>query len=110
MASLASSVLFAGIRGHVVALDQTTGAELWRQKLKGVGFVNVIGDGDRVYAATAGEVFCLEGHTGTVLWNNPLKGLGLGLVSLLAGSGAGQGQAVLLEEMKRKERQRQAAS
>jgi outer membrane protein assembly factor BamB len=35
MASLPDDLLFAGLRGQVVALDKTTGSERWRTKLKG---------------------------------------------------------------------------
>jgi outer membrane protein assembly factor BamB len=108
MSGLPKSLVLTGIKGHVIALDKTTGRELWRTRLKRSDFVNLVTDGDSIFAATSGEVFCLDGATGAVLWNNPMKGLGMGLVSLLAGSG--DGGNVLLAEATRRERARQQAA
>ncbi|MEP7325719.1 MAG: PQQ-binding-like beta-propeller repeat protein [Gemmatimonadota bacterium] len=105
---LPKSLVIAGIRGHVVALDKTTGSEIWKTRLKGAGFVTVVTDGDRVYAATAGEVFCLDSSGGSVLWTNRMRGLGVGLVSLLAGTASGD-PGVLLEAQRRAEARRNAA-
>jgi outer membrane protein assembly factor BamB len=77
-----SSVIFAGIRGTVVALETSGGTELWRTKLSGSNFVNVVVDGDVVYASTHGELFCLSAASGTLRWKNQLKGLGMGLVTI----------------------------
>jgi outer membrane protein assembly factor BamB len=83
-----ASVIFVGIRGTVVALESSGGTELWRTKLSGSYFVNVVVDGDVVYASTHGEVFCLSAASGTILWKNQLKGLGMGLVTIgVAGQG-----------------------
>ena len=100
MSAISKSALLTGIKGQVVALDKSTGRELWRSKLKGSDFVNIIADGNLVFAATAGEVFCLDGTTGAILWNNPMKGLGHGLMSLLTAGGEG-GKALLAEESRR---------
>jgi len=81
MAKVARKVLVIGIGGHAMALDPTTGAEIWRTKLKGNPFVTVAVSDGRVFAATSGEVFCLDIGTGEVLWHNALKGLGIGVVS-----------------------------
>ena len=68
-----TSMIFVGIAGTVVALDRTTGTEVWRSRLKNSDFVNVaILDGD-LYASTAGELFCLHPATGGIRWQNPLK-------------------------------------
>lgn len=106
--ALPSSLVLTGIKGHVIALDRTTGSELWRTKLKGDNFVNLASDGVYIFAGTAGEVFCLDPETGALLWRNPLKGLGLGLVSLLAGASAGNTTA--LAESQRRARAAQAAA
>ncbi len=83
--------LLGGLHGTVVAMDPQTGAERWRTKLKGMQFVNVACDADRVYAATQGQLWCLDVTTGTVLWQNKLSGLGFGIVSMARGStGAGE--------------------
>jgi outer membrane protein assembly factor BamB len=84
MSALRKDCLYVGIRGHVVALDTATGAELWRTKLKGSDYVSVTADGGVVYAASRGEVFALDPHAGTILWHNKMRGLGLGIVGLLA--------------------------
>ena len=73
--------LVIGIKGHVLALDRASGAELWRTPLKGRDFVTVIVQ-DAVYASTKGELYCLEWSTGSIRWHNNLKGLGLGLISI----------------------------
>jgi outer membrane protein assembly factor BamB len=78
------SLLYVGIKNSVVALDISTGIEMWRTKLKGSDFVTVMFDGESLVAANAGEIFALDPQTGAVLWHNNLKGLGLGVVSLVS--------------------------
>ena len=104
----APNFLLTGIKGHVIALDRTTGSEVWRTKLKGADFVNLASDGTFIFAGTAGEVFCLDPATGSLLWHNPMKGLGFGLVSLLTGGESGNGAA--LAESRRRAHARQAAA
>lgn len=109
MAGLTKGAVYAGIRGHVVAIDKATGSELWRTKLKGMDFVHVTTDGARLFASTRGEAWCLDPTTGTVLWHNPLKGLGYGIVSLLPAGGApAPGVAEIAASVA--ERRRQAAA
>ena len=84
-----AGMLHVGIKGHVLALDRATGAELWRTKLEGVrmrahDFVHLHRDADALYASYNGEVFCLDPATGTVRWKNDLRGLGTGVTSLLS--------------------------
>ena len=93
-----SSLVFVGVKGAVIALDKSNGSELWRAKLGGSDFVNLVLEDDRVYATTRGQVFCMSATSGEILWNNPLKGMGLGLVTLA--SAAGQDTA-LAEKMRR---------
>ncbi len=86
MAQQQSSMIFVGIRGMVLALETSSGAEVWRTKLEGSYFVNVVVDGDAVYAGTFGKLFCLSAASGTIRWKNELKGLGYGFVTIgLAG-------------------------
>jgi outer membrane protein assembly factor BamB len=73
--------LIIGISGHVVAIDPTTGSELWRTKLKGSDIVTTVLQDGRIYAGTKGELFCVDSSSGAVLWRNNLKGLGLGLIA-----------------------------
>ena len=77
-----SNTLYAGIKGNVLALDRTTGAELWRTPLKGGDFVNLTLDGDRLIATTKGEIFCLDPATGQIGWHADLPGMGQGLISI----------------------------
>jgi outer membrane protein assembly factor BamB len=101
MAALPKELLFAGIRGHVIALDKVAGTERWRLKLKGTEFVHLVTDGALLYASTRGEVFAVDPATGTLLWRNPMKGLGLGLVALLGGQADGGQADLLLNEASR---------
>jgi outer membrane protein assembly factor BamB len=78
---MTNASLIIGISGHVVAIDPTTGTELWRSKLKGSDIVTTVLQNGRVYAGTKGELFCIDAQSGSVLWRNDLKGLGFGLVA-----------------------------
>ena len=73
--------LIIGLGGHVVAIDPSSGEELWRTNLKGSGFVTVSLAPGRIYAGANGELFCLDASTGEILWRNRLKGLGLGIIA-----------------------------
>ena len=111
MAGLSKSILLSGIKGHVIALDKATGHEVWRTKLTRGDFVNILLDGDFLFAATSGEVYCLDAGTGTVLWKNPMRGMGLGVVTLLTGGSSGNNPAAVAEELRRvKARQASAAA
>ena len=92
-----ASSIFVGVKGSVIALSRSNGAEVWRAKLGGSDFVNLVAEDDRVYATTRGQVFCLSATSGEILWTNPLKGMGLGLVTIAS---AGQ-DAALAEKMRR---------
>jgi glucose dehydrogenase len=74
--------IYIGIQGSVLALDPSTGIELWQTDLRGREFVNVTVQGGMIVAATKGEVFALETGTGAILWRNKLKGLGMGFVTI----------------------------
>ena len=75
-------LIFVGIKNAVVALDDRTGAEVWRAELHSSDYVTVLWDGEALLAANAGEVWRLDPARGDVLWRNELKGMGRGLVSL----------------------------
>jgi len=100
-----SQFLFAGINGHVLALDRATGAEVWRTKLKG-DFVNVILEDGALYAAAKGEMYCLDPASGAVRWKNALTGLGWGLITI---AGSGGSQNLVVTEKKRRDNQAAAA-
>jgi outer membrane protein assembly factor BamB len=76
------SLIYAGIREYVVALDAGSGEIVWQTELKQQDYTTVLWDGEMLIAANAGEVFRLDPATGDVLWANELKGMGRGLVSL----------------------------
>jgi outer membrane protein assembly factor BamB len=65
------SFVFAGINGSVIALDETTGDQVWVTSLKGGEFVNLVLSENKLYATTKGEIFCLDPGTGNVLCYRP---------------------------------------
>ncbi|MDX2039990.1 MAG: PQQ-binding-like beta-propeller repeat protein [Acidobacteriota bacterium] len=85
---MALNVIYLGIKGAVIALNRANGQEIWRTTLKGGDFVNIVLDGNHLYATTRGEIFCLDTKTGEPRWHNELKGLGLGLISIATPSGS----------------------
>jgi outer membrane protein assembly factor BamB len=76
-----TELLIIGIGGHVVAIDPSSGTEVWRTKVKRSEFVTVSPAGSVVFAGAGGELFCLDSAGGQILWHNKLKGLGTGLVT-----------------------------
>ncbi len=105
-----SDLVFVGIKGSVIALDRTTGGQVWGTTLKSSNFVNVAVQDDAVLAACQGEIFCLDPLTGATRWHNPLKGLGLGLVTFATGSNPGSGNASALAEKRRRDQQAAASA
>ena len=75
-------LLYLGIKNSVIALNDKTGEEVWRVKLRGSDYVTVMWDGEALIAANSGEVWRLDPASGTVIWHNELKGMGRGLVSV----------------------------
>ena len=73
--------LFIGIGGHVVAIQASTGQEIWRTKLRRSSFVTVLVRKDAVFGGAAGHLYCLDPATGGIRWHNGLDGLGTSLVS-----------------------------
>ena len=102
------SSIFLGVHGEVVALDRSTGQELWHTKLGGGDFVNLLLDQDRIIATTKGEVYCVDAATGQLLWQNNLPGLGWGLIAIATASGSTSFGA--LSEKKRQDDAAGAAS
>jgi outer membrane protein assembly factor BamB len=90
--------LIVGVGSHAVAVDPTSGSELWRTKLKTSSFVTVHTLGDRVFCGAGGELFCLDSASGTILWRNKLKGLGMGLVSFTASAATVSAAAVRAQQ------------
>ena len=73
--------LYIGLGGHVVAIDRTTGSEIWRCKLRSSSFVTISVEPDAIYAGANGELFCVDPSTGSIRWHNRLKGLGISVVA-----------------------------
>jgi outer membrane protein assembly factor BamB len=103
-AMAAQANLFIGIRGYVLAIDRATGEDVWSTSLKGAEFVNVVLDGEQLFASSKGRLYRLDPTTGRILWENGLTGMGWGLVSIAQ---AGSGNLTAMEE---KRRQDQAAA
>jgi outer membrane protein assembly factor BamB len=103
MAGMLRDRIYIGAKGHVVGLDASTGREVWRTKLRGMGFVTTGIAEDRVIAATGGHLYGLDPATGSILWTNALKGLGLGLISLagIDGGSAFEASAIKTEQQRR---------
>ena len=49
---MSPSKVFLGVHGDVVALDRTTGQELWHAQLPGSDFLNLLVDQDPMIATT----------------------------------------------------------
>lgn len=91
--SRVSDVLYIGVGSHAVAIQATSGEELWRTKLKTSTFVTISMENGKLYAGAAGEIFCLDPSSGNILWHNKLKGLGLGIVAF-SGTSVSQASAM----------------
>jgi outer membrane protein assembly factor BamB len=76
------ALLFVGIKNAVLALDAKTGVIMWTAELKTSDYVNVLWDGEALFASNKGEVWRLDPASGAEIWRNQLKGMGRGLVSL----------------------------
>jgi outer membrane protein assembly factor BamB len=100
MATQSGDLVFVGIKGTVVALDKSSGTEVWRKKLVGSEFVNLVVEDGNIYASTRGRIFCLSPASGEIRWDNPLKGLGLRLVTI---AGPGGQVAAMREKIRRDE-------
>ncbi len=73
--------LYIGIGGHIVAIQASTGEEIWRTKLRRTSFVTVCVRPGAVFGGAAGHLYCLDPATGAIRWHNGLDGLGTSLVS-----------------------------
>lgn len=80
--------IYVGIKNSVIALDDRTGMEVWRARLRGSDYVNVLWDGEALIASNSGEVWRLDPNNGAIMWHNDLKSFGRGVVSLASGRAA----------------------
>lgn len=76
------SLVYVGIKGHVVALNRITGEIVWKTELKGGSFVQVTRDQEFLYATAKGELWCINPGDGVVIWQNNLKGMGMDIASI----------------------------
>jgi outer membrane protein assembly factor BamB len=84
--------LYISISQHVVALDPTTGKELWRTKLPNASsIVTLLVRGPYVFAGLSGYIHALDRYSGAMLWSNELKGLGYGQVVMAMPGGSDAG-------------------
>lgn len=104
---MAINTIYLGINGTVIALDRSTGIEVWRTTLKGSDFVNVVLDGELIYATTKGEIFCLKALTGEPVWHNTLSGMGRGLICIAPASG---NQVLSAQEKRRRDQEAASAA
>lgn len=105
-----SELLFVGIKGSVVALNRSTGQQVWATHLAGMDFVNVIVQGGKIFATAQGEIFCLDPLTGAGLWHNQLKGLGRGLVTIATADTLQNGPTPALAEKRRRDEEAAAGA
>ena len=105
-----TDLLFVGIKGSVVALNRTSGEQVWATHLKGSDFVNLVVQNETVFASCYGEIFRLDPLTGTGLWHNPLKGFGTGLATIATEGNLGGGNAPAIAEKYRRDEQAAAAA
>src|SRR5579862_745172 len=103
-------LVFVGIKGSVVALNRETGEQVWAKRLLSTDFVNVVVEGERVFATTYGEIFCLDPVTGEVLWHNKLKGYGTGLAAIATSERIGIGSTLALAEKRRRDEESAAGA
>jgi outer membrane protein assembly factor BamB len=86
---MAKDNLIAGCNGYVVAIEISTGNEVWRTKLREGPLggsrgsdVSVIIDSDKIFAGCWGRVYALDPGNGNILWSNGLAGIGFNEVAL----------------------------
>lgn len=76
------TLVYIGIKGHVVALNRLTGEIVWKTELKGQYYVQVARDQEFLFATAKGELWCINPQDGVIIWHNNLKGMGLDLASI----------------------------
>lgn len=76
--------LFIGLGKRVIALEKSTGREVWEWNCpRTYGHaVTMLVEEEQIFVSANGYIFCLNARTGRQMWENPLKGKGLGIASL----------------------------
>jgi outer membrane protein assembly factor BamB len=72
--------IYIAIGNHVLAINPSSGTELWRRKLPSSTLVTLLVRSEAIYAGAAGELFCLDPRSGEIRWQNQLTGLGMGVI------------------------------
>ncbi len=85
---------YVGVKRFVLCLDRRTGREIWRTELKNSVLVNLVVDGDMVFAHAGGEMFGLRAEDGALLWRNGFEGLGYGYCLIATQSASSQTAAI----------------
>jgi hypothetical protein len=109
----AQSLVYVGIKGHVIAFRRISGNEVWRTKLKtglSGSYVLVYRDAEFVYATAAGEIWCLDPGSGNVLWHDRMKGMGTDLASVASDAPLGPAAVPIEPAMISAARQQRAAA
>lgn len=84
--TMTNAPLYISVKNTVVAIDRTSGEEIWRRELESssvwttgtVCTMRVTPEG--IYVGAHGELFCLSPSTGEIRWRNSLPGLGAWLI------------------------------
>jgi len=105
-----SDLIYIGIKGSVIALNRASGEQVWAAPLKGSDFVNLLVEGEKVFATCCGEVFCLDPLTGEGLWHNRLKGFGTGLATIATEDTLRSTLTTVLAEKRRRDEQAAASA
>jgi len=78
-----ADLVYAAFNRRVIALDRYTGEVVWEWKSpKGMGFITLLLDGDRLIVSVNGYMYCLDPLYGQIVWDNPLRGFGTGITTL----------------------------
>jgi len=101
-------LVFVGIKGSAMALNRADGTIVWQNHLAGSGFVNLVLEGDNLYATAQGEVFCLDPVTGRYRWHNALRGYGWGIASIVVRNGTDCGKTAVAAAEEQVEAEQQA--
>jgi outer membrane protein assembly factor BamB len=106
MARAPLSLVYVGIKHHVLAFDRKSGAAVWTTALpakykSSSSFVHVVRDTAGLFATFAGELFALDPKSGKLLWQEPLKGYGTGLVTIATDLGGSTEVPVMAESVAR---------
>ncbi|MDF1664794.1 MAG: PQQ-binding-like beta-propeller repeat protein [Planctomycetota bacterium] len=93
--------LFVGLGKRVIALEKTTGREVWEwtcPRQFGQNVTMLIED-RQIFVSANGYLFCLDARNGRQMWENPLKGRGVGIASLATTAASNDAHALQAKRM-----------